>query len=131
MSIDSIGDFLTVIRNGLMASKRSVIIPSSTIKESIANILKQEGFIKDFELINGDSIQKNLKIHLKYVDGESVIHEITRISTPGRRFYAKSDQIEPVVGKFGISILTTNKGIMTDKQAKDLSVGGEVICTVW
>jgi small subunit ribosomal protein S8 len=130
MSIDTIGDFLTVVRNGLMVSKRSVETPYSKIKVEIVKILKDEGFIKDFVFTEEDS-KKMIKLFLKYASGESVIHEITRISTPGRRVYGKSDQIKNVIGKLGISILTTNKGIMTDKRAKDLSVGGEIICSVW
>jgi len=132
MSIDSIGNFLTIIRNGLRASKPFIVAPHSKIKAAIAAILKNEGFIKDFIIINEEnSNKKSIKIVFKYVDGESVIHEITRISTPGRRTYENADRLKPVIGKLGISILTTNKGIITSKQAKDLSVGGEVICSVW
>lgn len=131
MSVDVIGDFLAIIRNGLIASKQSVIAPYSKLKFEITQILMNEGFIRDFEIIEIDKAKKNLKVYLKYVDGESVIHEITRVSTPGKRVYEKNDQIRKVVGNLGISILTTNKGIMTDKQAKDNSVGGEVICSIW
>ncbi len=132
MSIDSIGDLLTVIRNGLMASKRSVEAPHSKMKIEIVKILKDEGFIKDFNIVETENdSKKRIQLSLKYVDGESVIHEITRISTPGKRAYGKANQLKHVIGKLGISILTTNKGIMTDKKAKDLSVGGEIICTVW
>ena len=131
MSVDVIGDFLAIIRNGLIASKRSVVAPYSKIKFELSQILKNEGFIKDFEVIEIDKAKKNLKVYLKYVDGESAIHEITRVSTPGKRVYEKNDQIRKVIGNLGISILTTNKGIMTDKQAKELAVGGEVICSIW
>lgn len=130
MSVDAIGDFLTVIRNGLMVSKRSVETPYSKIKLEVAKILKEEGFIRDFAIIEKDE-KKFIQISLKYVDGESVIHELTRISTPGKRVYGRSQQLKYVIGKFGISILTTSKGIMTDKMAKQLSVGGEIICSVW
>jgi small subunit ribosomal protein S8 len=130
MSIDTLGDFLTVIRNGLMISKRSVETPYSKIKLEIAKILKQEGFIKDYSVVEENN-KKNIKISLKYVDGESVIHELTRISKPGKRIYNKAHQMEPIIGKLGVSIVTTNKGIMTDKEAKALSVGGEIICSVW
>lgn len=130
MSIDAIGDFLTIIRNGLMASKRSVAAPYSKFKFEIVKILKDEGFIKDFELIDEQN-KKAIKIFLKYVDGESVIHEIVRKSTPGRRIYERASQMKFVIGKLGISIVTTNKGIMTNKRAKELAVGGEVICSVW
>ena len=132
MSIDSIGDFLTIIRNGLMVSKPSILSPYSKMREAIAQILKDEGFIRDFSVIQPDeSNKKNLKIFLKYMDGESVIHEIARVSKPGRRSYTGSTHIKPVIGGLGISILTTSKGVISHKKAKDLGVGGEVICTVW
>lgn len=137
MSIDSIGDFLTIIRNGLMISRKFVISPSSKMKLAIAKILKDEGFIMDFELLEDDEgPKKSIKIYLKYVDGERVIHEIKRVSTPGRRCYAGLKQIKPVKGGLGISVLSTNCGVMTDKKAKMMakegtSIGGEVLCTVW
>ncbi len=129
MSIDSIGNFLTIIRNGIMASKYEVIIPYSRLKHQIVQILKNEGFINSFFV--SDTEKKELKVVLRYVGGESAIHEITRKSRPGRRLYVSATHIEPVIGGLGVSILTTNKGIMTNKQAKDLSIGGEVICAVW
>jgi len=132
MSIDVIADFLTIIRNGVMVSKSFVTAPYSKMRESIAHILKDEGFITDFVIINADSdAQKRLKVVLKYVDGEAVIHEIQRISKPGRRVYAGNKEIKPVIGQLGISILTTSHGVMAHQKAKRLSVGGEVICTVW
>jgi small subunit ribosomal protein S8 len=132
MSIDTIGNFLTIIRNGFMLGKSSVTAPYSGFAFEIAKVLKQEGFIKDVHVINQDVVsKKSIKVMLKYFQGESVIHEITRKSKPGRRYYAKGKNLKPVVGNFGISILTTNIGIITDKQARALSVGGEVICTVW
>lgn len=130
MSVDAIGDFLTVVRNGLMVSKRTVETPHSKIKLEVVKILKEEGFINDFVVTEDDSKQK-IKIFLRYVAGESVIHELTRISTPGRRTYGNANNLKKIIGKLGISILTTNKGIMTDKRAKQLSVGGEIICSVW
>lgn len=131
MAIDTIGDFLTIIRNGIMASKKEVKAPYSKLKNEIAHILKDEGFIREIIISENERKHKELQILLKYVDGESVIHEIKRISTPGRRVYANVAHIEPVIGNLGISILTTNRGIMTNKKARQLSVGGEVICTVW
>jgi small subunit ribosomal protein S8 len=130
MSIDSIGDFLTIIRNGLMSSKLFVVAPYSKIKAEVAEILKDEGFIKDFALSDEDG-KKSIKIFLKYVAGESVIHDLKRISTPGRRSYKGAANIKPVIGGLGLSILTTSKGIISHKKAKELGVGGEVICTVW
>lgn len=132
MSVDSIADFITIIRNGVMVSKSFVTAPHSHMRESIAQILKDEGFIHDFTIINTDSdVKKRIKISLKYVDGESAIHEIQRISKPGRRVYVGSKEIKPVIGQLGVSILTTSRGVIANKQAKKLSVGGEVICTVW
>jgi small subunit ribosomal protein S8 len=130
MSIDSIGDFLTIIRNGLMIGKRSVTAPSSGLKVSIANVLKAEGYIKEFEQIEEDG-KLFLTVHLKYVNGEPAIHEITRISKPSRRHYERSDKLKSVIGGLGISIITTSSGVMTDQKARKLSVGGEVLCHVW
>lgn len=134
MSIDSIGNFLTVVRNGIMASKPFVLAPCSKMNVEIARILKQEGFIVDSEKMTREGSQgQQLKIVLKYVDGESVIHSIDRVSKPSRRIYAGVKNIKPVIGGLGISILSTNKGVITDKQAKQekMFVGGEIICTVW
>jgi small subunit ribosomal protein S8 len=132
MSVDSIADFITIIRNGVMVSKSFVTAPYSKMRHSIAQILKSEGFIHDFVIVNTDSdVKKMLKIVLKYVDGESVIHKIQRISKPGRRVYVGSQNIKPVIGQLGISILTTSRGVIANQNAKKLSVGGEVICTVW
>ena len=132
MSVDSIADFITIIRNGVMVSKPSVTAPYSKMRHSIAQILKDEGFITDFVVVNTDSdAKKLLKIVLKYVDGEAVIHHIERVSKPGRRVYVGSKKIKPVIGQLGISILTTNRGVIANQKAEKLSVGGEVICTVW
>ena len=135
MSVDSVSDFLTVIRNGLMVSKQFIVSPNSKEKVAIAQILKDEGFIRDFVVFEeGD--WKYIKILLKYVDGERVIHEVKRVSTPGRRVYVALKNIKPMKGGLGISILSTNLGMMTDKKAKRLAkegspIGGEIICTVW
>lgn len=132
MSVDSIADFITIIRNGVMVSKSFVTAPYSKMRYSIAQILKDEGFIYDFAIINTDSdARKLLKVVLKYVDGESVIHEIQRVSKPGRRVYAGNKEIKPVIGQLGVSIVTTSRGVIANKQAKKLNVGGEIICTVW
>lgn len=113
-----------------MAAKPFVEAPHSQMKLAIANILKQEGFVRDVVVKEVDG-RKYIKLSLKYVNGESVIHEITRKSKPSRRYYIGSDRIRPVIGKLGISILTTNKGVMSHKQAKIEKVGGELVCTVW
>lgn len=131
MSIDTIGNFLTIIRNGIMASKRFVNAPYSNLRLELAKILKEEGFIKDFFVEETSPIKKEIKILLKYVEGESVIHEINRVSRPGKRCYSGVNDLKPVIGGLGISILTTSKGIMTNKKAKELAIGGEIICTIW
>ncbi len=131
MSIDTVGNFLTIIRNGIMASKKTVVAPYSRLKYQIAQILKDEGFLKDLSIEENSQGHKQIKLVLKYVDGESVIHEIKRISRPGRREYSSLANIAPVIGGLGISILTTHRGIITHKKAKQLNVGGEVICSVW
>lgn len=131
MSIDVIGDLLTIIRNALMVRKRSANIPFSSMKMGIAQVLKDEGFIRDFSKVEFDDGKAFIKVVLKYVSGESVISEITRISTPGRRCYEGSKKITPVAGGLGISILTTSFGVMTGRKAREMSIGGEVICHVW
>jgi small subunit ribosomal protein S8 len=131
MSIDSIGNFLTVIRNGLMVQKRSVTVQFSKQKYEIAKVLKEEGYIKDFQQIEDENKKPALSVVLKYVDGESVIQHIIRMSSPGRRSYKRASGIDPVIGGLGISILTTSSGLMTDREARKKGVGGEIICQVW
>lgn len=131
MSQDIIGDFLAIIRNGIMASRPFIEADYSVIRYNIANLLKEEGFVKNVALDESDAVKKRIKVLLKYVNGESVIHEINRCSTPGRRVYSRAKNIKPIIGGLGVSILTTNKGILTQKRARQLSVGGEIICTVW
>lgn len=132
MSIDSIGDFLTIIRNGTLIGKPSVVAPYSKMKHAIAKILLDEGFIRDIQVVAQDEVAKKaIKVVLKYVDNESVIHEITRVSKPSRRLYNGRYNIKPVIGGLGLSILTTDRGLLSHKKAKEIGVGGEVICTVW
>ena len=128
---DPIADMLTRIRNALMASYNSVDVPGSRMKINIAKVLKSEGFIKNFKLID-DNKQGIIKIYFKYDEkGEPIIDGLKRISKPGCRIYAKSDKIPKVLNGFGINILSTSRGIITDKQAREMGVGGEVICSVW
>ena len=128
---DPIADLLTRIRNGAMAKLQKVDIPSSNVKVGIVNVLKNEGFIKNYKLIS-DQKQGILRIYLKYIDeSDSVISEIKRVSKPGGRRYVKSDNIPTVKQGLGIAILSTSKGLMTDKVARETGVGGELICTVW
>jgi small subunit ribosomal protein S8 len=113
-----------------MVNKKTVVAPCSNLKIGIINVLKDEGYIRDYKKEDLDG-KPFLTVYLKYVNGESVIHEIKRVSKCGRRHYEKSNEIKPVVGGLGISILTTSSGIITDRQAKKLGVGGEVVCSVW
>jgi small subunit ribosomal protein S8 len=130
MSVDTIGDFLTIIRNGIMRSKRSVAAPYSNVRYNLAKLLEQEGFITGVEVAEEEHM-KTITVVLKYYQGESVIHEITRVSKPSRRVYVKSKNIKAVIGGLGVSILSTNKGLITNRASRDANVGGEFICTVW
>lgn len=128
---DPIADMLTRIRNANSAGHPTVEVPCSKIKKAIAETLKNEGFIQDYEIIE-DGKQGIIKIYLKYgPNKERVITGIKRISKPGLRIYVGKDQIPKVLGGLGIAILSTSKGVMTDKQARKEGVGGEVICYVW
>lgn len=130
MSVDSIGNFLTIIKNGVKIGRPFVITSYSKMNNAIAQILQKEGFIRGFEEAEEDG-KKRLKVILKYVDGESVIHDLKRVSKLSRRSYAGVGNIRPVIGGLGLSILSTDRGVISHKQAKKLGVGGEVICTIW
>jgi len=128
---DPIADLLTRIRNGAMAKLQKVDIPSSNMKVGIVTVLKNEGYVKNYKLIS-DQKQGVLRIYLKYInDSDSVISEIKRVSKPGGRRYVKSDKIPSVKQGLGIAILSTSKGLLTDRVARESGVGGELICTVW
>ena len=129
---DPIADMLTRIRNANTAKHNTVDVPSSKMKEAIADILTNEGYIAGYEIIE-DGVKKTMKITLKYgVDkNEKVISGIKRISKPGLRVYANKEELPRVLGGMGIAIVSTNKGIITDKEARKLGVGGEVIAFVW
>lgn len=127
---DPIADMLTVIRNGLMANKNSITVPHSVIKTGILKVLKAEGYISSFDVLDTKPA-KSIKVGLKYgPHGEAVINEIRRVSTSGRRAYAGAKQIAPVLRGFGISILTTSKGVLSDREARKQKLGGEVLCIV-
>lgn len=127
---DPISDMLTRIRNAIKVGHLKVDVPSSKMKVSIARILKDEGFIKNFKIID-DNKQKLLRIYLKYnSQNNSAILNLRRISKPGRRVYFSSDDLKPVYNNIGIWILSTSKGIITNKAAKKLNVGGEVVCEI-
>jgi small subunit ribosomal protein S8 len=128
---DPIADMLTRIRNANMVRHEKVEIPASTIKKEIARILKEEGFIRDAEFIE-DNKQGIIRVFLKYgPNNERVITGLKRISKPGLRVYAKSNEIPKVLGGLGIALISTSAGVMTDKQARQAHVGGEVLAYVW
>lgn len=128
---DPIADLLTRIRNANSVYHEKVDIPASNIKRSVAQILKSEGFIREFEVVT-DGKQGILRVSLKYgPNREKVINGIKRISKPGMRVYAKNDHLPRVLGGLGIAVISTSKGIMTDKQARKEKLGGEIIAYVW
>jgi small subunit ribosomal protein S8 len=128
---DPIADMLTRIRNGNSAKFSKVDIPASKIKIQIARILKDEGYIKNFKVIK-DNRQGILRLYLKFDEkNQQVLSSIQRVSRPSRRYYAQKDNIPKVLNGMGLSILTTSKGIMTEREARKHGVGGEIICTVW
>lgn len=128
---DPIADFLTRIRNANSVHHEKVEIPASKLKKTLAEILKQEGMIKDFEYIE-DGKQGILRVYLKYgANKQKVITGLKRISRPGLRVYAKKDEIPKILGGLGIAIISTSQGVMTDKQARKSGLGGEVLCYVW
>ncbi len=128
---DPIADMLTRVRNGVKARFNSVDVPGSKLKTEIAKILKNEGFIKNYKFLK-DGKQGILRIYLKYGPDQSVVvYGLKRISKPSRRVYLKSNEIKPVYNGMGISILSTSRGIMTDKKARKENVGGEILCNVW
>lgn len=131
MMTDPIADMLTRIRNASSAKHKSVEVPASKIKKDIAEILLNEGFIKSFD-IEDDNKQGILKIDLKYGENEErIISGIKRISKPGLRVYVKADELPKVLGGLGTAIISTSKGVLTDKEARNQEVGGEVICYIW
>lgn len=128
---DPIADMLTRIRNALSAKHESVSVPASNEKLAIAKILQEEGYISSFEEVK-DGNKRNIQISLKYDEfGDSVIQGLKRISKPGLRIYAQKDKLPKVISGLGIAIISTNKGIVTDKTARTLGVGGEVLAYVW
>ncbi|QIZ78470.1 30S ribosomal protein S8 [Ferrimonas lipolytica] len=125
---DPIADMLTRIRNGQAANKVAVTMPSSKLKKAIASVLKAEGFIADFA-VSGD-VKPTLEVTLKYFQGKPVVESIERASRPGLRIYKKKDALPKVMGGLGIAIVSTSQGVMTDRAARNLGMGGEIICYV-
>ncbi|MCW5879264.1 MAG: 30S ribosomal protein S8 [Anaerolineales bacterium] len=133
---DPIGDMLTRLRNAVMVGHTLVAMPSSKLKAAIAEILKEEGFIESYEVVTDDfSGFKVLRIGLKYIGDRrtrrSVISGLERVSTPGRRIYAKRSEIPWVLSGLGVAILSTPKGVMSGRKARQMGVGGEILCKVW
>ena len=126
---DPIADMLTRIRNAQLAEKLSVAMPSSRVKTSIAQVLKDEGYIEEFKVRNEDG-KPTLEIALKYYAGEPVIEKIERVSRPGLRIYKGRDEIPRIMNGLGIAIVSTSKGVMTDRKARATGIGGEVLCIV-
>ena len=131
MISDPIADMLTRIRNGIMTRQKQVVVPGSKIKVAIARIMKDEGFVRDFE-VTKDAPQPQLRIVLKYDrDRKSIVTGLQRISKPGRRVYVNRREIPWVLSGLGIAILITPQGILTDQKARRLGLGGEVLCHIW
>jgi len=131
MMSDPVADLLTRIRNANIVFKDKVELPTSNLKEKIVSVLKKEGFIKGYNIIEKEQ-KKSLRVHLKYGDkGERIINHLERVSKPGRRVYVKKEKIPNLLGGLGVCILSTPKGIVTGKEARKLGVGGEMLCYVW
>jgi len=127
---DTIADFLTRLRNAGAAKHKTVDAPCSNLKLAICNILKDQGFIEDYKKID-DGLQGLLRVTLRYYERKPAFRELKRISKPGRRVYTAVDRLPRVYNGLGIAIISTSKGVMTDKDARKYQVGGEVLCTIW
>ena len=127
---DPLGDMLTRIRNAQMRNKSKVSTPASSLRQNVLDVLQSEGYIRGYSAIEQDG-RSEFEIELKYYDGAPVIREIQRVSRPGRRVYTSADSIPRVMNGLGVSILSTPKGVMSDSDARDQNVGGEVLCQVF
>ena len=128
---DPLGDMLTSLRNGGMANKETVTVPASSLRASVLDVLKREGYIRGYERVN---VRKNIdefKVELKYYDNQPVIKEIQRVSTPGRRVYSKVKDLPKFYNGLGIYVLSTPSGVMSDHEARQANLGGEVLCKVF
>jgi len=131
MMTDPIADMLTRIRNAVSVERPHVELPASKVKRGLAEVLKREGYIWDFDEIESKPVQQ-LKLDLKYgPNGERVIQRIRRISKPGRRVYSKARDLKPVLNGLGITIISTSRGVVSDREARQRNLGGEVLCEVW
>ena len=127
---DPIADLLTRIRNANMVNHQSVEIPSSKLKVELVKLLKEEGYIADYKLVDKDAF-KVINVELKYIGNKPVIRGLQRVSTPGLRAYSKAKNLPRVFGGLGVAIVSTSKGLMTDKAARKDNIGGEILCYVW
>ncbi len=128
---DPVADFLTCIRNAIGARHRKVDVPSSRMKAELAKVLLRERFINNFKVIE-DTKQGVLRVYLKYTDGDApVISGLKRVSKPGRRVYVNKDRIPRILGGLGVSVVSTSRGLMTDREAREAGLGGELVCQVW
>ena len=127
---DSISDLITRIKNAVLARKDTVELPHSKLKDAVAGILKQEGYISDVVTSEVNGL-KQLVITLKYIGKNPVVTEVRRLSKPGRRLYAPAREIPKSLGGYGITILSTNRGVITDSEARKMNVGGELLCQIW
>ena len=128
---DPIGDMFSRIRNGQLRLLRSVNVPASNFRLQILEVLKSEGYISNFFIEKTENNKKNLKVDLKYYEGNPVIKEIKRISKPGRRIYSRADSIPKIQNGLGLAIISTPKGVMSDNEARKNNIGGEIICRVF
>ncbi len=127
---DPVADYLTRLRNAIQAGHKKVDVPSSNLKRSITKLLVEQKFLSGYTEVK-ESAQATLKIQLKYHDGQAVISGLKRISTPGLRKYVPAGEIPRVLGGLGIAIISTSRGLMSDRQAREAHVGGEVVCEIW
>ncbi len=128
--MDSIADMLTRIKNALRAGHQQVVMPHSKLRAAIAQILVDEGYLKSLEVIKKEP-QADLKLVLKYIDNTPAISQIKRVSKPGRRLYTSSQNIPASLGGYGLTILSTNQGVICDREARKKNVGGEILCQIW
>lgn len=135
MMTDPIADMLTRIRNAVRVERPHVLLPASKVKRGVAEVLKREGYIWDWEEVDAEADQppvSHLKLHLKYgPNGERVIRRIRRVSRPGRRVYSGADRLRPVLNGLGISIISTSRGVISDREARQRKLGGEVLCELY
>ncbi len=128
---DPLGDMLTRIRNGQRAKLAVVSCPSSGVRVSVCEVLKEEGYIRNYNVVDQDNNKKEIEIELKYDEGQPVIRELKRISKPGRRIYSKIKDLQPFQNGLGINVISTPRGVMPDHKARSENVGGEVLCQVY